>query len=560
MKELTAKDLELALRVPGVVMFDEVLVRILADQSLSATRRRDMASGLRRVAAILARELADIPADPRWLQPKLSKVSPAANGLSAKTWENAVSNMRAALAQCAIVSPRNRRGSLSPAWQALWAEVCATAKPSGSLARFIHFLDRLDVAPADVTDRHAALYHEALQQEEVHKDPHRSFRSAINAWNRAVSRIPGWPQAQLSKPAPKQIRIKRPIETYPASFAADLEAYRRDMAGSDPFGGCAEPPLRPASIAQYSRMIERFAGVLLETGVPPDQLRSLADLVDPARAEQGLRWLYKRYGGARTRGLEGMAIMLQQVGRRYVRLETVQQDRLDRFAQNLSQGREVGMTAKNRDRLRPLLGSQMTERLLDLPEQLMARAGEDRSHKACLLREHAVAIGILIFCPIRRGNLAAISVDRHIQRPGGGKAYLIFEPGEVKNHQRIEFEIPPELLRLIDRHVELRSPALCPPATPWLFPKRDGTEAMSADQLANSVTRTLNRELGMPVNLHLFRHFGVHLLLESKPGNYEAARRLLGHSSLSTTLNAYSGLESINASQMFCDIIREKRQ
>lgn len=137
---------------------------------------------------------------------------------------------------------------------------------------------------------------------------------------------------------------------------------------------------------------------------------------------------------------------------------------------------------------------------------------------------------------------------------------IIFEPGEVKNHQRIEFEIPTELLRLIDRHVELRSPALCPPATPGLFPKRDGARAMSADQLANSVTQTLHRELGMPVNLHLFRHFAVHLLLQHMPGNYEAARRLLAHSSLSTTLNAYSGLESISATQLFSDIIREKRQ
>lgn len=560
MKEFTTKDLELALRVPGVVMFDEVLAGIAEDPSLSATRRRDLASGLRRVAAILGRELADIPADPRWLQPKLSKVSPAANGLSAKTWENAVSNMRAALAQRGIVSHRNRRASLSPAWQAVREQASTAIRPSGSLVRLVHFVDRLGVAPEDVTDRHATLYLEALQQEEVHKDPRRSFRSAIHAWNRAAKHNPGWPQVLLSTPAPKQTRIKRSIETYPASFAADLEVYRRDMAGSDPFGGRAERPLRPATIAQYARAIERFAGVLLETGVPPDQISSLADLVEPATAEQGLRWLYKRYGEVLTRGLEEMAVILQQVGRRYVRLEADQQDRLDHFVRNLSQGRAAGMTAKNRDRLRPLLSPRITQRLLNLPEVLMARAGESQSHKACLLREHAVAIGTLIFCPIRRSNLAAINLDRHIQRPGGGKAYLIFEPSEVKNHQRIEFEIPPELLRLMNRHIELRGPVLCPPATPWLFPKRDGSQAMSADQLGNGVTKTLRRELGMQINLHLFRHFAAHLLLESMPGNYEAARRLLGHSSVSTTLSAYSGLESIGATQLFSDIVRERRQ
>jgi len=60
--------------------------------------------------------------------------------------------------------------------------------------------------------------------------------------------------------------------------------------------------------------------------------------------------------------------------------------------------------------------------------------------------------------------------------------------------------------------------------------------------------------------MHLFRHFAAHLLLKSAPGNYEAARRLLGHSRLSSTINAYTGIETTEVSRRYGEIIEGLKQ
>ena len=97
---------------------------------------------------------------------------------------------------------------------------------------------------------------------------------------------------------------------------------------------------------------------------------------------------------------------------------------------------------------------------------------------------------------------------------------------------------------MIDRQLATRSPRLCPPATPWLFPRRDGSGPMHDDGLSKRIRTRIRRETGLAVNAHLFRHLSAKLLLDANPGGYEAVRHLLGHARLSSTLNVYTGLEA----------------
>ncbi len=43
---------------------------------------------------------------------------------------------------------------------------------------------------------------------------------------------------------------------------------------------------------------------------------------------------------------------------------------------------------------------------------------------------------------------------------------------------------------------------------------------------------------------HQFRHLAAKLYLDQHPGNYEVVRRVLGHKSIKTTVNFYTGLET----------------
>ena len=555
MKDFREEEVSLALLPHQTPMFSDVIEKLDADTTLPPIRKRDMVSGLTRLPKALGMDPANVPADPRWLQPRLDMVSPAAIGVSPKTWQNLVSNARNALVHSGIAARRtNRQHALAPAWSALWENARNSGKIHDSLSRFVYFLDRLGISPEEVGDMHVKVFHEALMGDEIRKNPAASLRNAVNAWNRAVKYAPGWPQTHLKGPPPKATKIKLPIDTYPPSFASDLARFKEIAAKVDFLGDPDKRPLAPSSIAAYARVLERFAGGVVQAGMAPEHITDIKVLLSEEMVETGLRWFYERNDQTITPGLKEIILILQQVGRRHLGRD--EQPLIDKYVRRLPQ-KQPGMTEKNRARLRPMLAPGMKACIVDLPDRLMARAGKDVSHKACLLREQAVALEILLYCPLRRGNLVSIDLDHHLHRPGDGKVYLVFREDEVKNRMALEFELPRHITQKIERHVALRSPRLCPRGTPYLFPKRDGSQPMAAEHLASNLKNCLQRELGLEINLHLFRHFAAHLLLDACPGNYEAARRLLGHTRLTSTLNAYTGIETTAVSRQYADLIKE---
>ena len=59
------------------------------------------------------------------------------------------------------------------------------------------------------------------------------------------------------------------------------------------------------------------------------------------------------------------------------------------------------------------------------------------------------------------------------------------------------------------------------------------------------------------MTVHQFRHAAGALILQHRPGEYELVRRILGHRNVQTTINAYVGLENIQASEIFGKIVLE---
>ena len=547
---------------PGTPMFDDLIRRIEAAQNLSPSRRRDLQSGLRLVAKALGRPPSQVPADPKWLRPRLVRITPMAIGLRAKSWSNILSNTRAALEQFGLERRRNyRRDELAPDWLRLWILACSDRTIKLALRRFVFFLNQQDVRPEDVTETHALEYLDALEQSEISRSPDTSYRAAINGWNLAVERLPDWPRRKLTRPSRRKL-IQLPLEQFPAGFRVDLERYLGSLEKPDPFSPEGRlKPLRPDTIRGYRNELIRFASVIVHSGVAIEEIDSLAAILDLHRVEKGLRWRLEQNGGQTSSSISDIAEILKGLGRRYLKLPEEHQKEIERFASRLRIQRAPGLTRKNLEKLRPLDDPATLRRLLCLPEHLFARAKEcTAKYRASLLRENAVAIAILLCCPIRRKNLAGIHLDRNVRRPGDGRTFLVFEPGEVKNERRIEFELPRPVVTLIDRHLAMRSPALCPPATPWLFPKRDGSRPMMPDHLALNVKKTILREAGLDFNLHLFRHLAAKLYLNAHPGSYEAVRRLLGHTDLSRTLNAYAGFEAGTATRIFADVVDKARR
>ena len=108
---------------------------------------------------------------------------------------------------------------------------------------------------------------------------------------------------------------------------------------------------------------------------------------------------------------------------------------------------------------------------------------------------------------------------------------------------------------MIDDHVRRFRPLLAPQGSTHLFPRRSSPGPIAPGHLCKKVAKVIRREIGIEINLHLFRHLAASIWLEANPGAYEALRRLLGHSELSSTLNAYAGFEAGTATRLFAELI-----
>ena len=563
MNQISPADLETAFVPPGTPMLSDLIRRFeeqpLAESGLRPERRRDMISALRRASAALDRAPHRVPANPNWLRPRLARVAPAALGLSDKTWSNILSNLHTALEHLGVVKRvRRRTEDLSPEWQRLRNLTTREANRSlrASLSRFVHFLDGQGIAPGEVEEGHALAYRAALELSEMSRSPETSYRAAVSAWNLAAERLPDWPQCRLRAPSSLK-RVALPLEAFPTSFRADFAAWLSSLQKADPFDpdGRIEP-LRPNTVELYRSLLQRFASTLVRAGLEIGEIDGIAALVAPSNAKLGLKWMLEQNGGKTSVNIKSTAQLLHNVGHTYVRLPKDEQAELSTMLQRVWIRQRQGLTEKNRQRLRSLDDKETLGRLLRLPERL---AGQSRakgpSYKAALRFEEAVAISILLHCPIRIGNLAAIHIERNIQRPGNGRTYLDFGANEVKNHQAIEFELPKGVIALIDEHLSTWQPFPRPEPTPWLFPKRDGVVPMVGSRLAKYITTRIRKEVSIEFNAHLFRHLAAKIWLEANPGSYEVVRRLLGHSAVSQTLNVYAGFEAGTATRLFSKLI-----
>ncbi|MEP2990904.1 MAG: tyrosine-type recombinase/integrase [Parasphingorhabdus sp.] len=548
----------------GTLMFSDVITRLHVDASLSKVRRRDLISAVNRGAKILQRSPETIPADPRWLRPRFENLVPAGIGLTPKSWSNLRSDLKAALAQVGITKRSiNRREDLSPAWSALWSTVLASGDMTVriSLSAFVYFLNGQGVSPEDVRNDHALAFRDALALNEISRAPDTTLSNAVGAWNLATGRIPGWPTKQLSSP-PRQKLVKVPLEGLQPSLQKDLDRYMTSLAAPDPFDTAGRvAPLRPATINAYRERIERFIGALVRSGLPREELSGLADLVIPARVEKGLRWMLAKNEGETSVSIAQTAQLMCSIARSHAHLEESDEARLAELTRKVAVRPQIGMTAKNRERLRPFQDKDTRRKLLTLPEHLFGEASQmPEGPKAARLMERAVAIAILLYAPIRVKNLAAIHLEENLQRFGNGRVYLTFEAGEIKNRYPMEVELPMRVVGLIDRHLAARNRWLCGPKNQWLFPRRKGRLSMNSGQLSEAVFKTIHSKTGLKMNVHLFRHFAAMMYLEARPGEYEAVRRLLGHKSLSMTLNAYAGFEAGTATRLFSEIIDAERE
>jgi hypothetical protein len=320
-------------------------------------------------------------------------------------------------------------------------------------------------------------------------------------------------------------------------------------------------PLQPSTLRQRRVELLAAARMAVKEGIPLENLNSLSALLAPEAAEKVLDAYWRRNGENPKLFTIYLACRFIAIAKEMKCLDEEACERLEQMRRDLEDHRRGGLTDKNIAFIRQVLTPGVWERVVKLPFAMMASARrlQHQPIRAAVTAQLAVAIAILSVAPVRLANLTAIRLGTNLIKPNGPHSnhWLVFPDYDVKNRVPLEYPLAQYLTRLIDEYVhDFRSVLLRGRNEDWLFPGEFGG-AKHEVCLSSQITKRIFKETGLRMTVHQFRHAAGALILKRRPGEYELVRRLLGHRNVQTTINAYVGLENIQASEIFSKIVMQ---
>jgi integrase len=541
----------------------DVLKAIEQAPDLKASKKAHWSCSLRQICLGIGRPPESIAG--RWsaVNSPIQQLHHARVGCNPKTLANHKANARAALLWFAGAKNLPKRGCvLSASWTSLRAKIPDEFRRD-RLSGLVRYASTKGIEPRDVNEEvfDAHMRYRAETTALACDDAAR--RRIARAWNACVDNIPGWPQRRLIEPPVKTL-TKIPWEAFPEGLRADIERY---LAGFTKMRrgaiGKRIRPCKSSTIDTRRRELQAFARMAFEQGVPIEQLDSLSAILQPDLVEKILHAYWKQNGQEPSTFTIDMGWKILSVAREAKCLSEADLARLDDMRAALEEHRRKGLTDKNLTVVRQVLTEGVWDEVVKLPTAMMAKARLMRHHapiKAAVTAQLAIAIAIFTFAPIRLGNLIRIMLEENLIRLGGIATHywLVFPHYDVKNRMQLQFKLPPELSELIDEYINDYRPTLLRGSIDlWLFPGQK-REIKNSRTLSLQVTDWVIKATGLRITVHQFRHAAAAIFLKHRPGEYELVRRMLGHRSIETTRNFYIGLENIQASEIFSNLIKER--
>jgi integrase len=536
------------------------LIPLVEAADLTSVQKRDMVSAVKAVGRVLGAELAEIPAQPGALRRRLEGISPEALGLSTGRWANVRSLLNKALALAAPVMPSRQVQPLLASWEKLSSGL--TFNRRVQLLPLLRFLSARGTGPEAVTHSDLEAYRRAIFENRLRKHPEKAWDALVWSWNASGREVVGWTQVALERADRRETYIL-PWDHFPPSFKVDADAYlvRLGSVSLDEEGPAK--PARPETLKTRGYQIRVAAAALVHRGIPPEAIRGLADLVTLENYQSLLSFFLDRHQNKTSPQVAQLASFLKDVGRHWVKLDDEALGKLKRIASKLAMPRQ-GLTAKNRQRLRPLDDPAVVSAFLSLPDRIRSDVERERQKTGRITRSMAVraqvgaAIALLQSAPIRRKNLVSLDIETHLLARGD-RVYLVIGADEVKNAEPIDFELPRETVAVLAWYIRDYRPVLLATPGPSLFPgEKEGPK--NANTLGVQISETVERYLGIAFNTHLFRHAAGKIFLDARPGQYEVMRRVLSHKSIETTTAIYAGAETKSAGAHFASVIAERRR
>ena len=380
---------------------------------------------------------------------KLASVNPIAVGVSAKTLANLRSGFLTAVKVSGLkLVQRSAETQLSPAWTGLMAQLSGKRAHLG-LSRIARYASANGIEPDQINDAAIKGFISAVREDSLHRKPNVLHRQVTLIWNE-VAKLSGFESITV---ASFRAPIKRVDWTHlTPSFQKDVEEHLAWCGGTDVFAADARSrALAPRTLKLRRNQIHAAVTALVESGVKPSAIRSLADLVSPENFKRILRRRFEAVGGRENAFNRDLAEALVQIGREWVKLEPSLLTELKRLTGKVPMP-AAGLTPKNKAALRQFDDPAVLQRLIDLPKRLWAEVKREAKPNFRTLAKAQAALGVAIlsYMPLRAENLTALTFGVHLFM-GGGRATSTLEmpAGEMKNDIEMAFDIPPQVAKML---------------------------------------------------------------------------------------------------------------
>jgi integrase len=541
--------------------FADVIKAIEAMPGLKHRQRRDLISALRTMARFINRDPDQVPANTEWLRQRLRQLHHRQLRVSDKRFQNVKSAVLSALQM--TVSNNKRHAAfpeISDEFKALY-EAIPDRMMSYKLSRFFRYCSSQGLTPSDVNDGVVAAFEAKLVAETLHKDPSAVSKGVVLTWNKMIDQVPGWPNRSLTR-APKRVPWTIPLENFPTSFFEDVDRWCARLSHEDLFDDDAPVrPCRPVTVKHRRFQIRMMASGLVRSGMGISEITSLAVLVDIDNFKRGINFMLERQEGKVTEAIFTLASGIKAIARYHVKVDEAHLNDLRRLCSKLDRSADR-YRKKNKDRLDQFDDLKNLAMLMALPEHLVSLAQKPtlKPRTPLLYLQSAVAIEILLFCPMRIGNLANLDLERHLRWIDDkvGLRVIIDIPGEqVKNGKPLRYELKGRPALLIRDYINGARKALTDVPTTALFPKLDGKSRNPGD-LSQQIKRHCFQETGLIVNAHLFRSLATKIHNLNAKGDTATISYVLGDT-IGTVMRAYAPFEQKNALDHYQSSVRKLR-
>jgi hypothetical protein len=531
----------------------------------------------------------------------IDRCTPASLGVSRKSIQNVRSDMKKLLQYASGISVNVRKFDDVKVGESDWAELArqiAGTWHREKLSRFICWCVEMGIGPDEVEEGVAENFIAYVSQFETSSQKIANIRSNLRkAWNNCAKVYESWPKTKLSLgKTGKWWGAKR--EEFPTTLLNEIDHYfetsglpnkaeQSKLKSLRNITSCYVKvitvnidkntgevsyqkvqkrldKLAPTTLSRHYYLLWEVARAAVEMGVEISSLNSIRDLLETEVIDAFIEHHVKRCGDVPSsqRTIADSLTNIRAIAMR-MQSDMDQEWEIDllEMSRQLKQG-QPDIVEWKLERLKQFYDQENMVRLFSFPHKTFQRIERQSKKRSPSLSEALTVQGCLIAAllmalPERKRALHELDINKHIHKERRG--YIIRYEKHMTKTGRARSALLSDwgadvLKGYLARYRSVLENAANSDA---LFPGNDPNGRKNIGKLGDTASKVIEQETGLKVNMHLWRSIIV-LFILAQTGDKERAKRILGHSPNSRTIEKYVEITDQWESEKLMDMIRHE--